>query len=436
MADRLGCAGAPLSLYPYQQAGADFLASGVAKGLMLADEPGLGKTRQAIVAALRAGVGSPGIVVVVCPASAIGVWRREIVETRADQVALWRVGSYNKPPTVKDKIDVLIVDEAHYAKNREASRTKALYGFKGDGVGGLVERADRVILLTGTPTPNNPSEIWTHARACFPEAIMQTFEGGVRKPMAFWPFVKKFCTVEWDYLGRQKITGGKNLAELRERLAPYVLRRLKKDVLADLPPVRFNLLPVEGRAPADSGEADMIRRALLKGPKGLKEIAPHVASLRRVTGLAKVGGVCNWALDWFAGGGGKIVIFAHHKDVIGLLKKTFSSSGIPSVVVDGAVPPEKRALCANVFQMEPDCKVFIGQNDAAGTAITLTAADTLLSLEPAWTPGVNDQIWQRIHRIGQANACQIYYPTIAGSIDEDVTRALIPKQGAIDALWN
>jgi SWI/SNF-related matrix-associated actin-dependent regulator 1 of chromatin subfamily A len=422
-----------LNLYPYQEAGAAFLSRGGAKGLMLADEPGLGKTRQAIAAAtlldaLRA--------VVVCPASAIGVWRREIKEMGADARCNWLVGSFNKPPIAGGPIDVLIVDEAHYAKTRDAARTKALYGEKLDGVGGLIDRTERVFLLTGTPTPNNPSEIWTHARACFPAAIATAYADGSTRPMAYWTFVKNFCVVEENYLGHMKIVGGKNLEELRARLAPFVLRRLKKDVLADLPPVRFSILPVEGRVLADAVDAALIRKALEKGAAGLREIAPHVATLRRMTGIAKVDGVCAWAQEWFAGGGGKLVIFAHHKDVIGSLKKTLSIAGIPSVVVDGAVPPEKRGLCAEVFQKDPNCRVFIGQNDAAGTAITLTAADTLLSLEPAWTPGVNDQIWQRIHRIGQANACQIYYPTIAGSIDEDVTRALIPKQGAIDALWN
>lgn len=421
-----------MNLYPYQVEGARFLASATSKGALLADEPGLGKTRQAISAALAYIERHPanGTIVVVCPASAVGVWNREIADCAAGEFVAWFVVSYNKAKTVRGAFAVLIIDEAHYAKTRDAVRTQALFGVKCDGVGGLVERVDKVILLTGTPTPNNPSEIWPLARACFPKAIAIA-----ERILPYHAFVQRYCTTEQNYLGHVKITGGKNLAELRAKLAPYVLRRRKEDVLPDLPAVRFSVLPVEGKLVSPGGEAELIRDALArKGAAGLREIAPHVASLRRVTGLAKVDGVCDWVEDWFASGGGKLVLFAHHRDVIAALCARLVHYG--PVLVDGSTPPALRASRAEQFQNHAERRVFIGQNEAAGVAITLTASSTLLSLEPAWTPGVNDQIWQRIHRIGQANACDVRYPTIAGSIDEQVTRALIPKQGAIDALWN
>lgn len=429
-----------MNLYPYQVEGARFLASATSKGALLADEPGLGKTRQAISAAVRFADG--GMIVVVCPASAVGVWRREIADViEGDDGAMqWSVYSYNKASHARGKFAVLIIDEAHYAKTRDSVRTQALFGVKCDGVGGLVERADKVILLTGTPTPNNPSEIWPLARACFPKAITISAAGGIDRILPYHAFVQRYCTTEQNYLGHVKITGGKNLAELRAKLAPYVLRRRKEDVLPDLPAVRFSVLPVEGRIPLSSSDAidaevRLIGEALARrGAAGLREIAPHVASLRRVTGLAKVDGVCDWVEDWLAGGGGKLVLFAHHRDVIAALCARLAPLGIAKVT--GDTPPLWREGVAKQFQDDPKTKVFIGQNEAAGVAITLTASSTLLSLEPAWTPGVNDQIWQRIHRIGQANACDVRYPTIAGSIDEQVTRALIPKQGAIDALWN
>lgn len=419
-----------MKLYPYQVVGAAFLASAKSKGVLLADEPGLGKTRQAIEAAALLGACRIGVV---CPASAVGVWHREIHETGAFGFAEWRVASFNKAGSLDGHFNVLIVDEAHYCKNREAKRTQVV-------LNDLAERARRVILLTGTPTPNNPSEIWPLARACFPEAIAHPKAG---RPMSYWEFVARYCGVTQNYLGHQKIVGGKNLAELRSRLRPYVLRRLKKDVLSDLPEVRFDVLPVEASIVAYRPEdvlpqaaEDVIRDALAReGVNGLRKVAPYVASYRRVCGLAKVAGVMDWVKDWFDGGGGKLVIFAHHREVIAELQRACERMKIASLTVDGSVSPLERAKYANAFNTE--CiQVFIGQNEAAGTAITLTGASTLLSLEPAWTPGVNDQVWQRIHRIGQKNACDIRYPTIAGSIDEDVTRALIPKQGAIDALWN
>jgi SWI/SNF-related matrix-associated actin-dependent regulator 1 of chromatin subfamily A len=434
-----------MNLYPYQETGAAFLAAGKAKGVLLADEPGLGKTRQALQAVqeiIERGELSE-VATIVCPASAVGVWRKEIMEAIGFDHALidWRIASFNRIGELPDgPVGVLIIDEAHYLKTRDSGRTVKIFGEDTDGAGGLIERASHVILLTGTPTPNNPSELWPLARACFPKAIEWTFKDGSVRPMSFSGFTERYCRMKFDYIGRPKIVGGKNLAELRQRIAPYVLRRLKKDVLPDLPDVRFDVLPVVGSLRLDEGEsveARLIAETLAKfGVAGLKELAPHVASYRRVCGVAKVDGVCDWIEEWFKGGGGKLVLFAHHKEVIARLQARLSASKVQSVTVDGSVPVGKRALIARAFQESDACRVFIGQNEAAGVAITLTKSSTLLSLEPAWTPGVNDQIWQRIHRIGQKNACDIRYPTIAGSIDERVTRALLPKQGAIDALWN
>lgn len=426
-----------MDLDPFQVEGAAFLVNAPCKGPLLADEPGLGKTRQAIRAALDwLPFGSVGPVAVVCPASAIGVWRRETAAFGG--AAKWHIRSFEKARELLAlPYLVLVVDEAHKCKTRDSQRTMAVLGEKCDGLDGLAARAAKVILLTGTPTPNNPSEIWPMARACFPEAIAQTFEDGTTKPMSYWQFVARYCKVKQNYLGHMQIVGGKNLDELRARLAPFVLRRRKADVLGDLPAARHSILPIEARFPSGPEVSDEVRQAAsalaAEGVEGLAKIAPHVATLRRLTGIALVQGLADWVRDWFEGGGGKLVVYAYHKEVMRGLHARFVQDGVAHTVGRGA------GNAGEVLFQESGkgvCDLFLGQLEADGTAITLTAASTFVFAEFDWVPANNDQPWQRIHRRGQKNACDVRYATIAGSIHEGIADALIPKREAIDKLWN
>lgn len=421
------------ALFPYQADGAQWLAK-VGRGL-LADEPGLGKTAQAIAAAkiLR----SP-YTLVICPASVVENWKREIKRFWPECPA-WNVISYDRAARDHKKVDwagsgagVLIVDEAHYLKSRTAKRTKAVFGDKCDGVDGYIERIDHVFLLTGTPMPNNPSELWPMLRAVMPEAIIGLKTG---KPVAYWPFAMRYCKMERNYLGHDTIVGGKNLPELRERMKPFVLRRKKADVLKDLPPIRFDVLPLTGKIDMKGFEAEyeMIAKALEDGGiEALKAIAPHVATLRRLTGVAKVAPVVEWVRDQLDGGMEKIVLFAQHREVLtsmalALLKTTFVAT------VDGSTTD--RQVQVDRFQNDPKCRVFVGQIQAAGTGITLTAASDLVFVESDWTPANNEQAAFRIHRIGQKNACTVRFATIAGSIDEQIQRACARKLEDIRALF-
>jgi SNF2 family DNA or RNA helicase len=420
-------------LFPYQETGAAWLAK-VGRGL-LADEMGLGKSAQAIVAAQR--LNPAPTVAVVCPASLRENWYREF-ERFWDGLPSYdlHVESYDKVARGElgdREYDVLILDEAHYLKNHKAKRTQAILGRKCDGKGGLVARAKHVFALTGTPTPNNPSELWPLARALFPEAIWNL---KTERPMAYWTFTERYCVVRDTGFGL-KIIKGRNVAELRERLGPHVLRRRKEEVLQDLPPIRFEMLPVEGKLtlpPDGKVDAALVADILeAKGVDGLAEIAPHVASLRRLTGLAKVGPVIEWVKEWLEGGGQKLVLFAHHRDVILALEEGLGA-GVASVT--GATTPLLRQEAIDDFQNDPGCRVFIGQLQAAGTGLTLTAASDLLFVETSWVPAENQQAAMRIHRIGQRNACLVRVASLAGSIDEDIQEALKRKLTDIRKLFD
>lgn len=418
---------------PYQITGAEFLIR--RKRALLADEMGLGKSAQAIMACDAVGASQ---VLVLCPASVRENWRREFKKFGMRDIVP-RVMSYDA--VVRDlgmlreipHWDVLIADEAHMLKNHKAKRTQAVFGPRCDGLGGLVERAERVFLLTGTPAPNHPAELWPMLRTCAPELIY----GVNHQPLSYWSFVRKYCKTRDNGFGIQ-IVGGRNLEQLKARMSPFVLRRKKAEVLKELPPIRFDELAVQtttahGFKMVDLTEQEQaIRKALAEhGVAGLREIAAHVAQLRRVTAMAKVPGVVEWIKDQFEGGLDKLVVFAWHREVIGALQSAFSFH----ISIAGDTPTGSRAGIVDCFQQNPAAKLFIGQIQAAGTGITLTAASDVLFVESSWTPADNEQAAMRVHRIGQRNACLIRFATLAGSIDEQIQRALMRKTETIRQLF-
>lgn len=432
-------------LYPYQRAGVAWLAP--QKTALLADEMGLGKTVQAILAAAEVRARSIGVV---CPAGLRLNWRREFARWWPDWIEMptLYVESYDKVARgvwKKPQFDVLVIDEAHYAKTASARRTTMLYGRDANGTG-LVAHAKHVWLLTGTPAPNNPAELWTHLRALRP-ALMTGKNG---KPASYWSFAKRYCHVVDQGFG-PKIMRGKNLPELKALIAPFVLRRTKVEVLKDLPEIRFDVLPLDGDVlKAARGLNEIVDGINLldqghrlktvltdHGVDGLRAIASHVATLRRVTAMAKVPALIDW-IENFLNSGEKLVVFAHHRDAIealheGILHRDGGETGIARIT--GDTTQEFRQINVDEFQKNPRTRLFIGQLQAAGTGLTLTAASTVLLAEQSWVPAENVQAAARVHRIGQKNACQVWSAVLAGSIDEQVGDALTRKMNDLVQLF-
>lgn len=420
-----------MNLFPYQIDGANFLAPRAAA--LLADEPGLGKTVQAIRACDLARVLK---VLVICPASVVENWRREVQKFRTGDWSAF-VTSYDKaagsdrPRILAQQWDVLIVDEAHYLKSPAAKRTRSIYGKNATrGVDALASRAAQVWALTGTPVPNNPGEMYTHLRALAPERVRSETTG---LPWTYMQFVNAYCQLKFNGFGQQ-IVGSKNEAKLHAKLDGFMLRRRKADVLKDLPPLRFTELYLDGDAAAlETPEADELRKALAdEGVEGLRRLAYDggVAKLRRLTGTVKALPAAAWVKDWLESNPveKKLVVFAHHKDVIETL---YDKLHVQAVRVDGSMKQHERQRSVDRMQNDPTVRVFVGQLTAAGTGITLTAASELLFVESSWVPAEMDQAAQRIHRIGQTEPCLVRFATIAGSIDEDIQRAIARKMGSI-----
>ena len=421
-----------MRLFDYQRTGADWLAS--QKHALLADKMGLGKTIQAIEAC---NLIQAQRVAVVCPAIARINWRREF-----DKWGLYspqvKIESFNK--LAMDKAlrkdwaafqpDVLIVDEAHFLKSATAARTKALYGphCRGDG---LVRSASRVWLLTGTPTPNNASELFPHMRALWPDLLPGTG--------TFADFIGRYTHfIQGDY--GPKVLANKNEAELRERLAPHMLRRKPEDVLPDLPPTVYGDLVVDNedalaevRELEDSIEAQELIYRLEEGAP-VPEADPHLAAFRRVCGVAKAGPVAAIvAAELESGAVPKVVLFAHHKAVIEKLVEGLVRFN--PVRVWGASNDQQRQAAIDAFQNDPSVRVFIGQITACSTAVTLTAAHHCVFVEQSWVPAENEQATHRLSRISQKSTVFARIASLAGSIDEAIQATLARKVRGLSSLY-
>lgn len=411
------------TLLPYQEEGATFLATN--KRAFLGDEAGLGKTLQAIRACDHIGARR---VLVVSPPSVVINWKREFAESSLLDPELEVV----TPGTarnhwIKDSYDAVILDEAHYYKSHKSQRTKLVYGDRVDGEG-IATRAPFTFLLSGSPVPNNPSELWPHLHALRPELIP-----GPTGTLGWMRFQQTYCQIQQTPFG-PKIVGvrASRIEKLREVLRTFMLRRLENEV--DLPELRIDQLYIDAKVARIEGSEDAaaVRDALARGGvAALRELSTHAATLRRLLGLAKVQPVIDYVDEWLTNNDGKICIYAHHREVLDTFRRTF---GARACGIDGSTSQADRQRQVDEFQTNDDKRVWIGQDQAAAEAITLTKASETLLVEPDWVPKTNYQIIKRIHRIGQTKPCQARFVTIAGSVDDAINKALARKEAMINTV--
>lgn len=416
------------------------------KAVLLADEMGLGKTAQALKAALALGADR---ILIICPAGARRVWVAEIKRWLPDwspRVVLVEPGTtlaeipktpvivivgYDElsnlrsllaPQLARRSWDLLVLDEAHYLKN-PSNRTLAIYGRRGS-TEGVQHSAARVILLTGTPTPNHAGELYQHIRTFWPEMVP-----GQAKTQA--GFEERFTRYRDTVFGRQ-VVGSKNQKILREALAPVVLRRRKDEVLPELPPLILQDIPLQpvGRQdplspsiPQTADDDEVLR--ILRSPDSA------LATARRELGLLKVGPTIVWVQERMASTG-KLLLFAWHHAVIALLARGLAGFG--PVVVTGETAPRARAETVERFQTSAGTRIFVGQILAAGTAITLTAANEVAMVEPSWVPGENVQAIARAHRLGQRDSVLASFLYLPGTLDERIMRVFRRKAAEISLL--
>lgn len=424
-----------LTLLPHQIVGRDFLVSH--DRALLADGPRVGKSIQTIAAVdeLRADK-----VLIECPASLRTQWRRQFATYAKHHPGYLKVVSpeeaiRDQKKLMAEKWDVFPPDECHFFKSRKSKRTQVLYGTKCDG-DGLISTAARVWPLSGTPSPNNASELWPMLRALFPETIQHQ-----NKSLTYWQFVTKFCRVEVTPFGT-KIVGNKNTDELKKRMAPIMLRR-PSSILGNvvLPPETLYLdvaqkeldrLQEELRAELGEAKGFDLNRVSIETLDNLVR-----ARMSRLTGLAKVPALAERIETELESGLDKVVVFAWHKDVIGSLREKmedlYGKGGVEWVTGESSM--ERRSGAVDRFQTDANCRVFIGNIKAAGVGLDLSAACELIFAETSWVPGDNEQAAMRITGVNQKRAVRVRYAVLPGSLDERLTEVNRRKSADIAELF-
>jgi SWI/SNF-related matrix-associated actin-dependent regulator 1 of chromatin subfamily A len=420
--------------YPFQREGIAHFE--VREGRALnGDDMGLGKSLQALGFIQLHRDKTP--VIIVCPTSLKLNWERECYKWLPNPSTEILSGGKNWKPTagiiilnydiVSDWVDTLrklkpkivILDEGHYIKNNKAIRTKA--------VKILCKGVDHVMILTGTPIESRPAELYN---------AINLIDSGLFPNR--WHFLQKYCNPKYNGFG-WNFNGSTNSEELHRILVDTIMiRRKKSDVLKDLPDKTRTVVPIEliNKDEYYSAEDDFI--SYLKRTKGIAaaEKASNAEAFASIEGLKQlaVKGKLSHSIDWikdFLELEEKLVVFATHKFAIEALISEFSAI---AVKVDGSVSSPLRQQAVDKFQNDPKVRLFIGNIQAAGIGITLTASSNVAFLEYPWNPSQLDQAEDRVHRIGQKDAVNIYYLLSMNTIEERIVNLLDSKRKVIDAI--
>lgn len=418
-------------LYPHQRDGARWLLEG--RWRLLTSKPRMGKTLMCLAAANATLGDYGGNVIVACPANLREQWRRDIDRWRIGDWRSWVV-SYNdlaagKVEHLPGAADVLIVDEAHYAKDPKSQRTKALYGefCRGEG---LADRARFCWLLTGTPMPNGPQEMWTHLRRFAPTEIA----GPSGRPRSYGDFQDHYCATLQTTFGR-KIVGGRRLPQLRKVLEPHMLIQ-DYNLLPDVPnPPEPLLVHVEVDKAAlsritefsFSPEGREVRNALTNGGiRALAKLGTNGATLRRLIGLAKIPPVVEMVeAELEADTELKIVVFAVHVDVVTAITKRLSRFG--ACAFSGGMTAAAQATVKRKLNTDPKCRVVVASLLAASEGHDFSAADMVIRAESSWVPTQNEQADRRIYNLAKRRPICVRALVIRHSVDEDIMHATESK---------
>lgn len=433
--------------YGYQTKGITRLGVLLKKGgALLADDPGLGKSLQTIghfVASHKKYPGRP--MLVACPASLRLNWQNEfrthlnihaaILEGHAADpdflpaqvyiIGYDTLGDSRRKTSwayhlKKRRPYLMVMDESHLLKNRDARRTKY--------VAALARKIPQRIGLSGTPLVNRPAELWTILNICRPDLYPN-----------FMAFAMRHCRPErkpwgWEYKGAD------NLDELHhDLLMNMMVRRLKADVLKDLPAKSRHVVPLplnKGRKEYDDAHHDFLSwmrknyRSKLGGAKKA-EVLVKTGYLLRLAAKLKLPAVIEWISLWLEDNDGKMLVFGHHTDILEAIHAKF---GRASVLVTGKVPMAKRKEMQAAFQQLPRVRLFVGNADAAGAGWNGTAGSAVAFAEYDWRPGIHRQAEDRMHRIGKTGSSDCFYLTANNTIEEKLARCIQEKQQVLDAV--
>ena len=441
------------ALYDFQKDGIKFGIERKGR-ILLADEMGVGKTVQAIGIALMYKEEWP--VLIICPSSLKFVWRDEILKWIPDinddkiNIQIFKsskdyfkcgvkiyIMSYDLTVKLEDKITeknfkFIIADEAHYMKSPDAKRTKCLMP--------IIKRSKRVILITGTPILAKPVELYPLLTMLRPDLFHN-----------FKEFGNRYCDPKRNFFGMDW-TGSSNPKELNYILRHIMIRRLKKEVMNQLPPKKRQKVEIQ----TDPKVIKQIQAINLSSEKIIEkinelnnsQINPNLVNyvnpekpednnenllnlfnkVYNLSAEAKISGVKEY-IHYLIDNKCKFLIFAHHMKMLDGIEEEVKKLKVDYIRIDGKVKLEKRQEYVYKYQHDETCLVAILSITACYTGITLTAASTVVFSELHMTPAVMIQAEDRAHRIGQEHECvNIHYLYGPDTIDEVLFRMLNQKQ--------
>ncbi|RLF30308.1 MAG: hypothetical protein DRN14_00195 [Thermoplasmata archaeon] len=411
----------------FQIRGVRFLEKNAGRAI-IGDDMGVGKTLQALGWLAIHPEARP--VVIVCPANGKYNWQEQIEEhTDLDCEVLSGRSTYaissdivilNYDIIVNWESEllamcpqVLIIDESHYVKTRGIKRTKVCKN--------LAKICPHVMCLSGTPIINRPIEFFPVLNMVRPKQFS-----------SFWKYAMRYCDPKRAWRGQGwDFRGASHTEELHEMVSPFMIRRMKTDVLKELPPKRRIVLPVElsNRREYEQAKKHFLEwYASKKGEKKALKAAKaegfvKLGQLKRLAAEGKMRAAMEWIDDFLEMTGQKLVVFCHHHVIFDLLKKRYKK-----IAAVGGAGSKRRADDVRRFQEDDKCRIYIGSIKADGQAITLTAASTTLFVEHGWTPGEHDQAEDRVNRIGQAADKITAYHMIARDTIDEYVWAIIEKK--------
>ncbi|CAN5864839.1 hypothetical protein BH11MYX2_BH11MYX2_25810 [soil metagenome] len=431
-------------LRPYQQSGVDWLAfcRGAGLGCVLADDMGLGKTIQALAALPTHGHGRT---LVVSPTSVLFNWLVETKKFRPDLTVATYHGARRALDTTADVVltsypilrndsevlapihwDAVILDESQTIKNPDSQVARAAYRLK----------ASWRVTLSGTPIENRLDELWSQLHFTNPGLL------GGRTDFA-------------DRWAAPIVAGDPGAAaRLRDRIRPFVLRRMKTEVARELPArtdaVMYVELDENERNTYDAIRAATQREsvAMLEQGKGIMAALEALLRLRQAschqallpTAIRGKGEVPQnstkltrllEALDDAVADGHRALVFSQWTSLLDLIEPHLTAHDIKFTRLDGTTTD--RGGVVNEFQAENGPPVMLLSLKAGGTGLNLTAADHVFLVDPWWNPAVEDQAADRAHRIGQDKPVMVYRMVARDTVEERILELQARKRALADA---
>ena len=414
-----------LELYPFQKQGVNFMIKTDGK-CMNASEMGTGKSAMAICYSHISNFKT----LVICPASLKLMWQDEISKF-TNRTSLVIYANTLKKTDIKGydfviinyeivkkaiendidfrEFDLVIADESFYIKQSKSIRSKSVR---------QLSYIPHRICLTGTPILSRPAELWAQLNFIEPNMFKSA-----------WKFYMRYSNATRTRFGWD-ISGASHLDELRERLKGMMLRRLKKDVLKELPPKTETLIRINltNRQWNQYNQLYNEFEELIFTNNKVVQLA-RLTYLKQFLSLSKLDNVEEIIRNTIENGE-KIVVFSQYLEPLHYLKKKFGDN---AVVYEGSTKLEDRQLAIKAFQNGKP-QVFLGSVMAASTGITLTSSRTVLFVDLPWQPAIIAQACDRCHRISQKGNVNIYYTIVNNTIDEQIYQLLHSKTKVISDL--